>query len=257
MSEYSESHKSTLEIYQKSVGKHSILSKKEEDSLKKEVASGVSPSRLKEIKNRLIEGNLRLAFEKAKKYQGLGLPLEDLVMEANVGLCRAAEEFNFAAKTRFSSYAGYWIQASLTESVQNKSRLIRIPVNHQHQIANEKKANDGVSLTEARHGRRINIHAPLGEDGDILADVIENPFAEAPDAQFMGSGSLGDDLQRLMLVVLDEREQRILKESFGFYGEERGLVEIAEEEGISAERVRQIKQNALAKMKKFSHKLLD
>lgn len=257
MSEYSEASKSTLEIYQKSLAKHSILKKKEEDDLKAEALKGVSPARLKAIKNRLIEGNLRLAFEKAKRYQGLGLDLEDLVMEASVGLCRAAEEFNFTAKTRFNTYAGYWIQAALTEAVQNKSRVIRMPVNHQHAIAAEKKANNGVSLTEARAGRRLNIHAPLGEDGDILADVIADPFAEAPDAQFHGTGSIGEDLHRLMFAILDEREQRILKDMFGFNGEERGLVEIAEDEGISAERVRQIGKNALLKMKKYSHKLLD
>jgi RNA polymerase primary sigma factor len=250
---YSETSKTVLEIFQKDVAKHKPLNRTQEEALKKEYATA-SLNRRKTIKDTFITSNLRLAYSKALKYQNLGLTVEDLIQEAVLGLCRAVEEFDWKVATRFTTYAGYWIQAALTEAIQNKSRLVRMPVNHQHAIAAEKKANAGESETLAKSIKIVNIHKPINEDADCMVDIIVNPYADAPDAAF--KKEFKSTLDVFMKTILDAREQQIIKELFGINQEyAKPLEDVAQQLNMSAERVRQIQNQALKKMQKMKHHL--
>ncbi|NOY74676.1 MAG: sigma-70 family RNA polymerase sigma factor, partial [Kiritimatiellaeota bacterium] len=224
-------------------------------------------------RSKLIQANLRLVVKIAHDFKGLGLPLLDLISEGNIGLMRAVEKFDPAKGAKFSSYAAWWIKQSMRRALANQSRTIRIPVQSAGKINKIKAAR--IKLTEKLEReptdaeiaeflefsectvaglkladlRTFSLHDPIqqGEDGEFQ-DIIPDQGAFTPD-KILGNT---ESLARLkhLLTGLDNREIMILNMRFGMDGSRpKTLEEVSQEIGRTRERVRQIQNQALSKLK--------
>lgn len=207
----------------------------------------------------LVLGNLRFVITVAKSYQNNGLDLIDLISEGNIGLIRAAERFDPSSGNRFISYAVWWIKQSIMTSLNWDSRTIRIPSNIIQDTHKKKKAkenhgddylNDGVELPYC-----VNLFDQINEDGDVLFDTIVNLNAENPEEILDTKNEIRRKVS-MMLSILDEREKTIIEKSYGLNGIEVNLEDLGEEFGCTKERVRQLRDKALKKLRNDSYVLL-
>ena len=186
--------------------------------------------------------------------------MPDLIAEGNIGLMKAINNFDWARGYRFISYAVWWIKQSILQSLNEHARTIRLPANIVQELHRAKKAVDGeVSQLQGKLSMlptTINLSKPINEDGDTLIELIPNDQSDAPDAQYFNNDSLKQELIEIM-SVLDEREGVIVKEYFGLVGYPKTLAEIGEDFSLTKERVRQIKEKALRKLRNESETLLD
>jgi RNA polymerase primary sigma factor len=214
----------------------------------------------KEIQKELLEGNLRFVITVSKQYQNQGLDLPDLIAEGNLGLMKAIENFDWTKRLRFISYAVWWVRQSILQSLNENARTIRLPVNVVQELHKAKKEleNAGVELPEkfANLPYTINLDNPLNEEGDTLLDIIVNPNAELADANMSTEQTLKEKLLG-MLDVLDEREKVIIQDYFGLSGSTRTLEDIGNDFDLTKERVRQIKEKALRKLRNETGILFD
>ena len=268
----SASKNDTMKVYMQDIGQIPLVSKNEEVELAGQI-HGADTGAHDVARSTLIQANLRLVVKIAHDFKGLGLPLLDLISEGNIGLMRAVEKFDPAKGAKFSSYAAWWIKQSMRRALANQSRTIRIPVQSAGKINKIKSVR--MRLTE-QFGREptdaeiasnldfsertvaglrladlktFSLHDPIqqGEDGEFQ-DIIPDRGAMTPDR------ILGDveSIKRLidLLRDLDERERMILKMRFGLDGHRpRTLEEVSQEIGRTRERVRQIQNQALGKLK--------
>ena len=262
----------TMKVYMQDIGQISLVTKKEEVELAAAI-HGKDVFAHDEARATLIKANLRLVVKIAHDFKGLGLPLLDLISEGNIGLMRAVEKFDPAKGAKFSSYAAWWIKQSMRRALANQSRTIRIPVQSAGKINKiksvrmklaEELGRDPTDAEIAVHldfsertvaGLRLadlrtfSLHDPIqqGEDGEFQ-DIIPDRRAMTPD-QILGDVESVDRLMDL-LEELDEREKMILKMRFGLDGSRpRTLEEVSQEIGRTRERVRQIQNQALTKLK--------
>jgi RNA polymerase primary sigma factor len=262
----------TMKVYMQDIGQISLVTKKEEVELAAAI-HGKDVIAHDEARATLIKANLRLVVKIAHDFKGLGLPLLDLISEGNIGLMRAVEKFDPAKGAKFSSYAAWWIKQSMRRALANQSRTIRIPVQSAGKINKiksvrmklaEELGRDPTDAEIAVHldfsertvaGLRLadlrtfSLHDPIqqGEDGEFQ-DIIPDRRAMTPD-QILGDVESVDRLMDL-LEELDEREKMILKMRFGLDGSRpRTLEEVSQEIGRTRERVRQIQNQALTKLK--------
>jgi RNA polymerase primary sigma factor len=207
-----------------------------------------------------LEGNLRFVITVSKQYQNQGLDLPDLIAEGNYGLMKAIENFDWTKGLRFISYAVWWVRQSILQSLNENARTIRLPVNVVQELHRAKKELDsaGVALPEkfATLPYTINLDNPLNEEGDTLLDVIVNPNAELADANLSTEDTLKKKLID-MLDVLDNRERVIIEDYFGLSGNTRTLEDIGGDFSLTKERVRQIKEKALRKLRNETSSLFD
>ncbi|MGE4563779.1 MAG: RNA polymerase sigma factor RpoD/SigA [Victivallaceae bacterium] len=262
----------TMKVYMTEIAQISLVTKKEEADLA-EAIHGDNLDRHDEARSTLIKANLRLVVKIAHDFKGLGLPLLDLISEGNIGLMRAVEKFDPAKGAKFSSYAAWWIKQSMRRALANQSRTIRIPVQSAGKINKIKSVR--MKLTEelgrdpsdaeiASHlefsertvaGLRLadlrtfSLHDPIqqGEEGEFQ-DIIPDRHAMTPD-QILGDV---ESVYRLMdlLEKLEERERKILEMRFGLRGNRPlTLEEVSQQIGRTRERVRQIQNQALSKLK--------
>jgi RNA polymerase primary sigma factor len=214
----------------------------------------------KEIQQELLEGNLRFVITVSKQYQNQGLDLPDLIAEGNYGLMKAIENFDWSKGLRFISYAVWWVRQSILQSLNENARTIRLPVNVVQELHRAKKELDsaGVELPEkfATLPYTINLDNPLNEEGDTLLDIIVNPNAELADANLSTEDTLKKKLIE-MLDVLDNRERVIIEDYFGLSGNTRTLEDIGGDFSLTKERVRQIKEKALRKLRNETSSLFD
>ena len=250
-----------ISIYLKDVRKLKVMTPERERELSKKMLSeDISEFEKKEIQKEILEGNLRFVLTVSKQYQNQGLDLPDLIAEGNYGLMKAIENFDWSKKLRFISYAVWWIRQSILQSLNENARTIRLPVNVVQELHKARKDMDitGVDMEDklVNLPYTVNLDSPLNEDGDTLMDVIRNPNAESADASLSTEKTLKDKLI-LMLDILDERERIIIEDYFGLSGSTRTLEDIGNDFDLTKERVRQIKEKALRKLRNETGSLFD
>jgi RNA polymerase primary sigma factor len=239
--------------YLKDIRKLKVMTPERERELAERMLSGfITEEETKEIQKELLEGNLRFVITVSKQYQNQGLDLPDLIAEGNLGLMKAIEHFDWSKQLRFISYAVWWVRQSILQSLNENARTIRLPVNVVQELHKAKKELEkaGVELPEKfiNLPYTVNLDSPLNEEGDTLLDVLNNPNADLADANLSTEQTLKEKLLS-MLDVLDEREKIIIQDYFGLSGSTRTLEDIGNDFDLTKERVRQIKEKALRKLR--------
>ena len=239
--------------YLKDIRKIKVMTPDRERQLAERMLSdNVTEDEVKKIHKELLEGNLRFVITVAKQYQNQGLDFPDLIAEGNLGLMKAIDNFDWSKKLRFISYAVWWVRQSILQSLNENARTIRLPVNVVQDLQRAKKELErgGAELSDkfANLPYTINLDKPLNEEGDTLVDILNNPNAELPDAGLSSEDTLKDKLIS-MLDVLDDREKIIIQDYFGLSGSTRTLEDIGNDFTLTKERVRQIKEKALRKLR--------
>lgn len=247
-----------IQNYLVDVRKYESMTKAEEIELIKKIKLGCQKS-----KDLLIYSNLRFVITMAKQYQNQGLDLSDLISEGNYGLLKAAERYNYEqTDVRFLSYAVWWVRQSIFQSLHENSRIIRLPVNVITDISKRSKLNPTDSF-EVEDDPNINLptitrlDGTIDDNGNSLYDIIEDVNAERPDLVLQS-----DNQQLLMglktiLCNLTDVEQNVIIKYFGLDGDELTLQDISEEIGLTKERVRQIKEKAIKKLRFYSTELFE
>lgn len=260
-----------LQMYLKDIGKIKLLNTKEEKALGKQIKEG-QPTQSDIAKRKLVQANLRLVVSIAKKYIGQGVLFMDLVQEGSLGLIKAAEKFDYSKNFKFSTYATWWIKQTIIRAISNHSRTIRIPVHMTDKIRKYKKTYTsltfelgreptdeelakqlGLSIKQLASIKKsiikepISLETPVTEDLNI-GDYIEDTSYRSPEVQTKNNvlkGSITD-----LLSTLPEREKKIVCCRFGINGEvPRTLEQLGEIMGYSKERIRQLEDSALTKIR--------
>lgn len=242
-----------IQIYLKDIRKLKVMTPERERVLAERIASEDCSQREKDsIQKEMLEGNLRFVITVAKQYQNQGVDLSDLIAEGNFGLMKAIKNFDWTKKNRFISYAVWWIKQSILQSLNDNSRTIRLPVNVVQDMQKEKreneKTNKELSDKFANLPRMIDLDMHINEDGDTLIDIIKNENVESPDEIFSTQDILKEKMMNIM-SVLDERERIIVEDYYGITGTPRTLEDIGSDFSLTKERVRQIKEKALRKLR--------
>lgn len=264
----------SLEDYLNDISKQPLLTAEEEVKLAQRIRNDD-----REALERLVCANLRFVVSVAKQYQNQGLTLPDLINEGNIGLIKAAEKFDETRGFKFISYAVWWIRQSILQALAEQSRMVRLPLN---QVSAVSRINKLITKFEQEHerkpsadelselidetpekirdslranGRPMSMDAPLGDgDDSTLLEVISNDNMPSTDGRMIDT-SLATEIDR-MLDTLDEREKTIVEMCFGINNREMTLEEISEKFGLSRERVRQIREKALLKLRHSNKKSL-
>jgi len=263
----------SVKIYLQQIGKIKLLSTDEE----LEIAQQIKENNSEEAKKILVNANLRLVVSIAKKYIGRGLSFLDLIQEGNMGLMRAAEKFDYSKGYKFSTYATWWIQQSITRAIADKSRLIRLPVHMIETLSKIKKVSMDLTiengaaptkeeiaykigmpvqklsaLIESAQGT-VSMESPANQkdDNTKLSDFIVDETTLSPDTKVTQDNLLCD--VKKMLNHLSEKERNVLIMRYGLddNGEKKTLEEIGSYYGVSRERIRQIENRAMSKLKKL------
>lgn len=247
--------------YLKDIRKIKVMTPERERELSKLMSSPtLSKEEKKQIETELVEGNLRFVITVAKQYQNQGLEMSDLIAEGNLGLIKAIKNFDWSKNLRFISYAVWWVRQSILQSLNENARTIRLPVNIVQEMHKEKKAVDKGLVEQSEKFATlpsiIQIDNTINEDGDTLMDVVVNPNALMPDESFNSKDLLKEKLINV-LNILDERERVIIEDYFGLTGNTRTLEDIGTDFGLTKERVRQIKEKGLRKLRNESLNLFD
>jgi RNA polymerase primary sigma factor len=260
---------STEEIQQyiKDIRKIPVISHERQEEIFKQLNNKtLAKSEKNKLFDELIVGNLRFVISVAKMYQNQGMDIMDLISEGNIGLIKAAEKFNPSSGLKFISYAVWWIRQSIMASLNENARTIRIPSNLVQEAQKQKKKDeileeDNFLVSENTSPASnlpycVGLFSEINEDGDTLIDVIPNRDADSPE-QFLNSTEEIKKKVNLMLSVLDEREKIIIIKYFGLTGVESNLDDLGEEFGCTKERIRQLKDKAIKKLRNESFGLLN
>lgn len=250
-----------IQHYLKDIRKIKVMSPERERELAVLIKSGkLTENEKKQVYEELLVGNLRFVITVAKQYQNQGLDFPDLIAEGNLGLMKAINNFDWDKNLRFISYAVWWVKQSILQSLNDNARTIRLPVNIVQELHRAKKE------VEERGGKLddkyetlpsiIDLDMSINEEGDTLVDIIHNEDADMPDAAFNNKDVLKTQLIGL-LNILDEREKIIIMDYYGLSGTPRTLEDIGGDFNLTKERVRQIKEKALRKLRNESSVLFD
>lgn len=257
----------SLDKYLQEIGREELIGVDEEVELAQRIRKGDQAALEK-----LTKANLRFVVSVAKQYQNQGLSLPDLINEGNLGLIKAAEKFDETRGFKFISYAVWWIRQSILQALAEQSRIVRLPLNQVGSLNKINKAlqkfeqdnermpspdelseildipRDKIADTLRVSGRHVSVDAPFvdGEDNSLLDVLVNN---DSPNAdRGLVNESLNKEIERA-LSTLTERERDIVKDFFGIGTQEMTLEEIGEKFGLTRERVRQIKEKAIRRLR--------
>ena len=261
----------SLEKYLQEIGKEELLTVEEEVELAQQIRKGD-----RKALERLTKANLRFVVSVAKQYQNQGLTLPDLINEGNVGLIKAAEKFDETRGFKFISYAVWWIRQSILQAIAEQSRIVRLPLN---QVGSVNKINKALNKFEQENERRpsveeiaastdipedkvddalkansrhVSVDAPFSDDdGGSMLDIMTDTNAPSVDKELLME-SLREELRKV-LGTLKERERLVIKDYYGIDTEEKTLEEIGSRYGLTRERVRQIREKAIRKLRNNSN----
>ena len=250
-----------IQQYLKDIRKKKVMTPEREKELSSLMKSGTLTSDdVNKVHKELLEGNLRFVITVAKQYQNQGLDLADLIAEGNLGLMKAIKNFDWNKDLRFISYAVWWVKQSILQSLNDNARTIRLPVNVVQDLHRAKKEIDAkggeLDIKFASLPSMIDLDMEINEEGDNLFDVLKNDDADMPDEAFNTKDILRTKLLGL-LTCLDERERAIVEDYFGLSGSPRTLEDIGGDFNLTKERVRQIKQKALRKLRNDVEELFE
>ena len=260
-----------LDKYLVEIGRAPMVSIDEEIELAQIIKKGGRAA--ERAKNKLVEANLRFVVSVAKQYQHQGLTLTDLIDEGNIGLNKAAERFDETRGFKFISYAVWWIRQSILQAIAEQSRIVRLPLN---QVGSLNKVNqesnrfeqenqrrpsveelaqrtgideEKISQSMAASGHHVSIDAPFGEDDDnSMVDVMASGEDSRTD-KHVDHESMAMELRQVLDKVLKDREKQIVCACFGIGETEKGLEEIGDKMGLTRERVRQIREKSITKLR--------
>ena len=260
-----------LDKYLVEIGRAPLISIDEEIELAQKIKKGGRDG--ERAKEKLVTANLRFVVSVAKQYQHQGLSLTDLIDEGNIGLVKAAEKFDETRGFKFISYAVWWIRQSILQAIAEQSRIVRLPLN---QVGSLNKINREINEFEQEFQRKPSL-AELSSatkieeekiDQSLMADShhvsIDAPFQEGEDNSMVDVMAGGEDsrtdkqvdhesmaleLESVLRKVLKDREITIIRECFGIGCHEKGLEEIGDQLGLTRERVRQIREKSIAKLR--------
>lgn len=254
-------NQSEISSYLKDLRKIKVMTPEREKYLASLLQSpDITKDEKNSIKKEMIEGNLRFVITVAKQYQNQGLDFPDLIAEGNYGLAKAFDYFDWYKNTRFISYAVWWIRQSILQSLNENARTIRLPVNLIQEIQKcKKEINDFDSDKSDKFSNlphTVDLDSPINDENDTILDLITNPNAESTDHLLNEDDHLSSKLMDI-LNSLDEREKIIIGDYYGLTGPCRTLEDIGYDFGLTKERVRQIKQSALRKLKNRSAVLFE
>ena len=261
-----------LQMYLKEIGKKKMLTKAEEVELGRKIQEG-KPYEREQAKKELVQANLRLVVSIAKKYIGQGVLFMDLVQEGSLGLIKAAEKFDYKKNFKFSTYATWWIKQTIIRAISNHSRTIRIPVHMLEKIRKYKRACylvsvnsemecdvetiaklSGLDAKEINEVKSALKREPVSLDTYVTDDLCIQDYVE--DTSYSSPENNAQkllqqkDIVRL-LKALDKREEEIIKKRFGIDNDEpRTLEQIGKTLGFSKERIRQLENIAIQKLRK-------
>ena len=264
----------SLDKYLQEIGKEELITVEEEVELAQRIRKGD-----RNALEKLTRANLRFVVSVAKQYQNQGLSLPDLINEGNLGLIKAAEKFDETRGFKFISYAVWWIRQSILQALAEQSRIVRLPLNQvgslnkinkafskfeqeNERVPSNEELADVLELTKEKiadtlrvSGRHVSVDAPFieGEDNSLL-DVLVNEGSPIADRALIAE-SLVREIERA-LATLTERERDIVKLFFGIGVQEMTLEEIGEKFGLTRERVRQIKEKAIRRLRHTSRSKL-
>lgn len=257
-----------LSMYLKEINRIPLLTRDEEESIARAAAKGSQAAR-----DKLVNSNLRFVVNVAKKYQGQGLPLSDLISEGNIGLLNAIERYDVEKGYHFISYAVWWIRQAILKAICEKSRMIRLPLNRANELVQIEKARkvvqadnnseaeiteiarlldmDAVQVSELINISRdlVSLENPIYTDKDssILGDFIEDENYAAPDEHAV-KATLQNDIE-MVLSTLNQKEAAIIRFRFGLGNSiPMSLKEIGDRFNLTKERIRQIEKKALKRL---------
>ncbi len=285
-----------VRVYLREIGRHKLLAADQEIEIAKAIEAGsVAAKRLAKANGSLtarvrenlsrqvedgeaarrtfIEANLRLVVSIARRYQGFGLPLLDLIQDGNLGLLRAVDKFDWRRGFKFSTYATWWVRQGISRGLADRARTIRLPVHIAEVVNRLRRTEADLSSTLGREPTdeelaealdmeieqlrtfrttamdTVSLSTPLGDDGDAeLSDFIADEACDEPLEEAVRARS-ADEL-RDILDSLSQREKRVLELRFGLYdGRERTLEQVGQEFDLTRERIRQIEAKAIAKLR--------
>jgi len=257
----------SLEKYLQEIGREEMISVEEEVELAQRIKKGDHKAL-----ERLTRANLRFVVSVAKQYQNQGLSLPDLINEGNLGLIKAAEKFDETRGFKFISYAVWWIRQSILQAIAEQSRIVRLPLNqvgsvnkinrmlNKFEQENERRPSieeisletnlpeDKVDEAMSANTRHVSVDAPFteGDEGSLL-DVLVNESSPMADRQLVIESLQAEIKQALRM--LNERERNVIEAFFGIDGPEMTLEEIGSKYGLTRERVRQIKEKAIRRLR--------
>ena len=261
---------SAIKLYLREIGQVKLLTSEEEIDLAARIKKGD-----KKAREQMIKANLRLVVKIARDYEGIGLPLLDLISEGNIGLMKAVERFDPTKGGKLSTYGSWWIKQSIKRALANQSKTIRLPVHLVDKISRMRRTSmklqeilgrepsdeeiaeemgiavSRVTLMRSASIRPASLDAPIGDDdSNNYSEIVQDENAESPYAQLEDKTVVS--MLHEMVKTLEPRESTILSARFGLDGgSEKTLEEVGEEFGVTRERVRQVQNIALKKLRKM------